>query len=206
MGLAFGAALPDLTSMARLRLDQSVLPPALREGVRLHHRTDGVFHALEAFSAGARALSAELSGRGLGTGPARAIGHAGFELLLDGCLLDEPGVEAAFEGVLVAGGEAVAAVPPGDAARWLQLLEAMRRDRWWLGYGYTALVAAALHRRLRHRRLLAFGEGDIEVVTEVLAARRPAIAALAGSLIGQVVAQLVSVQETEDDVGGEGTG
>lgn len=186
--LAFGAALPDLTSMAHLRLDQSALLPVLREGVNLHHRTDRVFHALGGFSGGVRAITAELSARGLSAGAARAVGHAGFELLLDGCLLTEPGVEGSFLAALEQAPTAAGAIHGVEAERWRLLVDGMRHDRWWLGYGDAAVVAGALERRLRHRARLAFPAEEIGVVADVLAARLPVVAAMAGELVEQVVA------------------
>lgn len=188
-GLAFGAALPDLASMAGVRLDRSALPEAVREGVLLHHRTDAVFHSLLEFRTGVRRLSDELKEQGLPVGAARAVGHAGWELLLDGCLLERRGTAQAFADVLAAAPDVARGVAPADPDRWRRLLATMRQDRWWLGYGDTELVARRLQQRLQARRRLAFPVEQVPVVARALSAARPPVdRALDGVMAGVTAA------------------
>ena len=187
---AFGAALPDLASMAGVRLDRSALPEAVREGVLLHHRTDAVFHSLPEFTAGVRRLSDELKTQGLPVGAARAVGHAGWELLLDGCLLEREGTAQAFADVLAAAPDVARAVAPADPQRWRRLLATMRSDRWWLGYGDTELVAHRLQQRLRARRRLAFAVEQVPLVASALVAAKPPVRRALDGVVAAVTAAL----------------
>ncbi|MEB2325122.1 MAG: hypothetical protein OZ921_21590, partial [Sorangiineae bacterium] len=98
-GLALGAMLPDFAGMILARP-----PPAahsgITEGIRLHHRTDAVFHDAPAFrELSTRALE-WLEDRGLRRGSARAIAHVGVEMLLDAAVADDAGARAAYLGAL----------------------------------------------------------------------------------------------------------
>jgi hypothetical protein len=183
---AFGAALPDLLAMAATRVDRSLVGRAVEDGVALHHRTDEAFHGLEAFHTGCGQIREGLLEAGLPKGAARAIGHAGHELLLDGCLLTRPGVQEEFTEVLARAPDVTEAVPTGDRGSWRQLLAVMRDERRWLGYSDPQMVARLLYRRLQARRLLRFSELDLPVVAAVLRAARPSIDAVTDDIIGAV--------------------
>jgi acyl carrier protein phosphodiesterase len=183
---AFGAVLPDLVSMAGTRIDRSRLGCDVQDGIALHHRTDKAFHGLEAFQTGSRRIREALRAAGLPTGPVRAIGHAGFELLLDGCLLSHRGVREEFAQVLARAPDVAEAVSPTDADRWRELLRSMREESWWLGYEDPKLVAHALQRRLQRRPLLRFSEAAVPMVTEVLTAARHALEAVAEDIVVSV--------------------
>lgn len=188
--VAFGAALPDLASMAGLRIDRSALPEAVREGVALHHRTDAAFHSLPEFTTGMRQLRELLKARGLAVGPSRAVGHAGWELLLDGCLLDRSGIEEHFARVLEHAPDVAGSVSPADPDRWRGLVRDMRSDRWWLGYRDTELVARRLQRLLRARRHLSFGVEQIPLVADALATAKPGVDFAADRVMPAVIAML----------------
>jgi len=188
--VAFGAALPDLVSMAGLRMDRSTLPGPVRQGVLLHHRTDAVFHSRPEFSTGVRGLRTHLQAGGLAIGPSRAVAHAGWELLLDGCVLDRFGAEDRFARVLEHAPDVADSVSPADQDRWRGLLGAMRSDRWWLGYRDAEVVACRLHRLLRARRRLSFDAEQIPLVAEALAAAKPGVYLDATSVLPAVIAAL----------------
>ncbi len=183
---AFGAALPDLASMAGTRIDRSQLSPGVEAGVVLHHRADKAFHALETFRTGSGKIRDGLLAAGLSTGPVRAVGHAGYELVLDGCLLTRAGVQAEFVQVLARAPDVTAAVSSDAASRWQQLFATMRDERWWLGYEEPQMVARALHRRLQSRPLLRFSEAELPAVTSVLTAALPAVDAATDDIIRAV--------------------
>jgi len=185
--LAFGAALPDLASLAGLHVAGLTLPAAVQDGVALHHRTDAAFHALPDFTAGVRRLRADLSESGLATGPCRAVAHAGWELLLDGCLLGRAGVEQAFAEVLDRAPDVAAVVSPADPERWRQLLVRLQAERWWLGYREPENVARAMHRRLRDRPRLAFDAARVELVAEALERTTASVEVVADTVLGDVV-------------------
>jgi hypothetical protein len=84
----FGAMLPDLASMSGLRIS-SIAHAKTDSGRRFHYVTDAAFHRAERFQSLCTGATRALSAAGLRRGPARAIGHVGVELLLDGWLASE---------------------------------------------------------------------------------------------------------------------
>lgn len=87
-GHLLGSMLPDFEAMVRVPLVR-VCDPDIQRGIDLHHRTDEVFHRAPIFvELCARALS-ELKGAGVRRGTARAVGHIGSEMFLDGWLARE---------------------------------------------------------------------------------------------------------------------
>ncbi|MGO9557753.1 MAG: hypothetical protein ACLPQS_11915 [Acidimicrobiales bacterium] len=183
---AFGAALPDLASMAGTRIDRSLLSPAVEAGVVLHHRADKAFHALETFRTGSGKIRDGLLAAGLSTGPARAVGHAGYELVLDGCLLTRAGLEDEFAEVLARAPDVTAAVSSAERGGWRALFAAMRDDRWWLGYREPHMVARAMHRRLGSRPRLRFSGTELSAVTSVLTGAIPVVDAVTDDIIAAV--------------------
>jgi hypothetical protein len=186
-GYLLGAVLPDLAPMAGVRLDRHRATGPVAEGVACHLRADAAFHAHPAFRAGSRAIRLALADRGVASGPARAVGHAGWELLLDGTLVGS-GTEDAFRSALAVGDDAAAVVAAGDRARWQAFLS---RGRTWPGLRYDdpAWVADRLHAMLGRRPRLALPGGQVAVVAAVLAEHGPAVrAAAAGVLADTAVA------------------
>lgn len=98
----FGAMLPDLAAMAGLRV-AGVAHAGADAGRRFHYATDAAFHRAEVFHALCLAATHALHEAGLRRGPARAIGHVGIELLLDGWLAAERGVPALYGEALALG-------------------------------------------------------------------------------------------------------
>ncbi len=178
--------------MAGCRLDRSLLAPALRDGVALHHRTDSAFHALPAFHEGVGAIREALLAAGVPAGPARAVGHAGYELLLDGCLLANAGVVEEFAGVLECAPDGGVAIPPASRDRWRQLLGSMRDERWWLGYRDPELVARGLQRRLQARARLRLTSDRLPAVTAVLSAAQAGVETACDQVVAAVAAALRS--------------
>jgi len=176
--------------MAGARIERSLLSPSVEEGVALHHRTDKAFHALASFHTGSGQIRDGLLEAGLPAGPARAVGHAGYELLLDGCLLTRPGVTEEFSQVLARAPDVTEAVSSADPRRWRELVAAMSDERWWLGYRDPQMVARGLYRRLQSRRLLRFSEADLPVVTAALTEARPAVDVGTDDIIGAVTEAL----------------
>jgi hypothetical protein len=80
-----GAMLPDLSSMAGARIER-VNDPELAAGVAHHHRIDRAFHACAPFVRSCSSALEMLEARGVSRAAARAVGHVGSELLLDGAL------------------------------------------------------------------------------------------------------------------------
>jgi len=93
-----GSMLPDFATMARTRLTLSAgrEPSALGQGIALHHRTDDVFHGAPVFTTLLQETLEELTASGVARGTARAVAHIGVEMLIDGELIREAGVQGAY--------------------------------------------------------------------------------------------------------------
>ena len=169
-----GAALPDLASMAGVRLARAGLDGALAAGVRCHLAADAAFHAHAAFRAGSGALRRAVADRGVGSGPARAVGHAGWELLLDGTLVGTE-AETAFRRGLAAGEQVLPALGPEDRRRWTGFLARVRTASA-LRYDEPQWVAERLHGMLARRPLLRLPDHQVATVADALAAASQAVA------------------------------
>jgi hypothetical protein len=144
-------------------------------------RADATFHVLPAFVSGAGAIRREVREGGLGAGAARAVGHVGWELLLDGTLVGTA-TEAAFVTALDRAGRENVRDAVSNPERWADLLSyraAMRRLR----YDDPAWVAERLHRILAGRPLLAFDATHVPVVARVLEDHAAAVADAAGEVL-----------------------
>lgn len=171
-----GAALPDLAPMAGVRLDRRALRGALGDGVRCHIEADAAFHALPRFRAGSGELRRALTARGIASGPARAVGHAGWELLLDGTLVGTE-VEEAFHRAIAAGPRATAALAPRDGVRWEDFLGRVRGTSR-LRYDEPAWVAERLHGMLERRPRLRLPADEVATVAAVLGDHVDAVVAV----------------------------
>jgi hypothetical protein len=80
-----GAMLPDLSTMAGARIDR-VNDPMIAAGVDHHHRIDHAFHACAPFVELCTSALSTLEAQGVSRAAARAVGHVGSELLIDGVL------------------------------------------------------------------------------------------------------------------------
>jgi hypothetical protein len=176
-----GAVLPDLASIARARLHKDRLPGEIAAGVRCHVVADAAFHLDATFERGSAAIRDELRERGLGAGPARAIGHVGWELLLDGTLLASAARDV-YARALELGDEARAGFAGDDTARWDELMIHRRRlpD---LPYDDPEWVAERMEAMLAPRALLRFPPEQLPEVTATLVAHADRIVAAAPQVI-----------------------
>jgi hypothetical protein len=185
----FGAMLPDLAAMAGLRV-ASVAHGTTDAGRRFHHATDAAFHRAAGFSSLCLAATHALRDAGLRRGPARAIGHVGVELLLDGWLAAEQGVPALY-------GEALALTPAlapaialrrrADAAPLVELCARIAAaplspDAWC----EPDRLAARLVRILVRRPLLALDASELPAVRAWATGARLEVARTAPSLLAEV--------------------
>jgi hypothetical protein len=180
-----GAVLPDLAPMAGVKVARDALGAPVAEGVRCHVRTDEAFHAHPAFVAGSRALRRALDDRGVASGPARAIGHAGWELLLDGTLVGTP-TEVAFRRAMAVGGDATVAMTAVDASRWAAFVD-RGRSAPALGYDDPRWVADRLYGMLARRPRLRLPADQVDVVAEVLAGLSDQVLTAAPDVIADTV-------------------
>jgi hypothetical protein len=183
-----GAVLPDLAPMAGIRLAPRRLEGTLGAGVRCHLRADAAFHADPRFRAGSRALRMALAERGVESGPARAVGHAGWELLLDGTLV-ATATEDAFLTALAQGDRALPVLAGHDGERWAAFL-ARRQASPGLHYDDPAWVADRLYAMLARRPRLALPAEQVPLVADVLAAHAPAVGSVAPAVLDDTARQV----------------
>jgi hypothetical protein len=187
--VAFGVMLPDLGSMAGLRADRSSLPAAVAEGVRLHHLTDAAFHGQPWFAQAVAADRQALQEAGLARGAARACAHVGFELLLDGLLLEDRSVAESVGVALDAlAAERLGAGAGGQPDRWEELFRRLRDSRRLTdSYSTPEGVAHRLRWVLARRPRLALEQAHLDPLVERLQARRARLEAVAPVLVETVV-------------------
>jgi acyl carrier protein phosphodiesterase len=159
-----GAMLPDFSSMTMTRFE-AVLDEALARGVELHHETDRLFHAAPAFRAACASALAELEPRAVTRATARAVGHVGSELLLDGLLSVDARARSAYADALrVALDERVERSitwkSEGDAERLRALFVRLRAAPLPEGYRDLDFVCDRLARILAPRPRLAMQPAD----------------------------------------------
>jgi hypothetical protein len=178
----FGAMLPDLAAMLRLRPPASS-SPAITRGIALHHATDSAFHGAPAFLALAQSARVSLLALGLGRGPARALAHVGTEILLDERLGTEPEVEATYLAALEVAGTAPLGEAETDDTRRLRALASTLRARGVPRFHSPELVARRLYRALESHPRLAFTTSDEPRVASWVIAFRPQVAAAASAVV-----------------------
>jgi len=170
-----GTMLPDLSAMLGLRLT-GALDPVIDAGIQCHHTTDAAFHGAPHFVRLCAQSMEALTARGVGRGTARAVGHVGSELLLDGMLShDERAHQAYRDALRLAVDERLT-----DTLAWpVEQRERMRAGLLRLlaapipvGYREPAFVAERLQYILSRRPRLAMQPSDEPHVTAQLEAVR----------------------------------
>jgi hypothetical protein len=178
-----GSMLPDFASMVGVRLSARHAGPVdvrdgceneadpLSEGIALHHRTDEVFHSAPQFTRLMQETLEELTSLGVARGAARAVGHIGVEMLIDGELVRGHEVAAAYLEALQAGGHASAPFREEQGSvRW----QALRLRLLAFGpphdYGNLDVVLGRLVHVLQHRPRLALDDDSARLVRSVLPA------------------------------------
>jgi hypothetical protein len=159
--------LPDLQREAGVALG-NMWPEHVRAGIACHREADAVFHDLDVFRTQSALLTGALLDAGVPRGAARAVGHAGWELLFDGALLDDASLADAY---------LTAMRVPVEHPDWSAAL-ARRVERGVpTFYAEPAHVTELLWRVLSRRRLLAFDREHCAAVTACLRDAQPSIAA-----------------------------
>ncbi len=193
----FGSALPDFAAIGRFQLTEAPSDPAMASGVDMHHATDTAFHGSDWFLTHSREVRARLERRGVNRGAARACGHVGVELLLDGHLLE-------FHGDLRRRAQDVLGLADDDQLDLTELVAGDRQAGWrahldrigsWslpTDYHRPSAVAERLQRILRPRRRLAFGPDDIAVVASTLAEHLDELVGGIGDMVDAVTAELAA--------------
>jgi hypothetical protein len=184
----FGAVLPDLASMAGLRIDRAQLPAGVAAGVAVHHRTDACFHGHPWFVAAMRDDAADLRRAGLPRGPSRASAHVGIELLLDGVLLDDSRVRGSVE-AFVASLDVDRLGEGGVAHRagWERLFARMGDGSLADAYGSAEAVADRVDHALARRPRLALDAIHRPTLVDQLASRQVDVHRVAAAVVDEVV-------------------
>lgn len=185
-----GAMLPDLASMASLRLS-GLCDSELAAGVALHHHTDRLFHGAQAFRGLCESAVHDLETAGVARGAARAVGHVGSELLLDGILSADEHARASYTRAIEAAlheriEEVVGFEGDTDPSRLRRLLERLAEGPLPEGYRDVDFVHARLQGLLATRPRLSLAPSDGAPVRSWLekAARRLELEGAA--LLGEV--------------------
>ena len=175
----FGAMLPDLAAMVRLRVER-VDHDSLAAGRGFHLATDAAFHGLERFERLMLDGIRELRAAGVRSGPARAVGHVGVELLLDGWIAERHGVPEPYAPALDRGPSWLPAVAFRGAADPAPLEDLCRRIAGatlppgdWCA---PERLAARLVRILARRPRLAITAAELPALRQWAAGARVAVA------------------------------
>jgi hypothetical protein len=114
--------LPDFAAMCGNSL-REVFDQEVRAGVELHLATDQVFHRAPSFVELRGGAFETLEQKGVKRASARAVAHAGVEMMLDGALSSDQAVQASYQTALRAGATE-------DVARSIHWRHPWRRDDW----------------------------------------------------------------------------
>ena len=196
-GYLIGAALPDLAAMGRFRLLDRPADVDVSAGIDLHHRTDDVFHRHPWFRTHSAAVSATLQSAGLSRGAARACGHVGIELLLDGHLLVERvGLRQAVDSAIAGAGRRIDELEPlvAEPQRpgWRHHLDRLAGWDVPADYQHPTAVAARLQRIVSRRPRLAFPPDQTSLVAAALAEQHQQLVDEAPDLLDDLTAELVT--------------
>lgn len=168
-----GAMLPDLSAMLGVR-STSAQDPVIDAGIRFHHTTDAAFHGAPHFVRLCAQSVESLTSQGVGRGTARAVGHVGVELLLDGLLSHDQRAHAAYRDALGYAVEQRLADtldwPAEQRERMHAGLARLRAAPVPDGYREPAFVTERLQTILARRPRLAMQPADLpRVATQVQA-------------------------------------
>lgn len=162
-----GSMLPDLVNMVGVRMPQ-LDEPELRAGVAHHELVDRLFHPLPRTVRLMDALAARLRARGVSGGAPDAVGHVGFELLLDGYLWSEgfplEAYQQAFAEVDMLGN----CVPQELGSKLQQLRQRVMQVPLPAAYGRPSFVTEVLQRILQGYPSLALSAAMVPHVTAEL--------------------------------------
>jgi hypothetical protein len=187
-----GAMLPDFASMLGVRMPP-VAEATIRNGVRFHHLTDGVFHELPSFRLLTREANAALRERGVARGPARAVAHVGIEILLDTTLGQSAAARDAYLSGLEAGRTPALARSlawaEAEAKRLTDLLETLVQRGIVLDTSAELLVER-IRRTLAGRPRLRLGPDDPPRVRDWVEATRDRVVGSTPALIAELHREL----------------
>lgn len=180
-----GSMLPDFAGMAGVPL-RGLQAPSLADGIRFHHTCDRIFHAHPVFTRACAEGSARLTATGLARGPARAVAHVGFEMLLDGVLGADPGPRRAYRDALDGAPVNLAGTDPAAWSRTRDLCGRLSAAPVPEAYTATDFVADRLRIILARRPRLALTDADLPAVRSFCADTRTLVLAAGPALVDDV--------------------
>lgn len=185
-----GAMLPDLANMVGVRVERAI-DPELARGVALHHETDAAFHAAPHFTSLCADAIEALGHAGVERGSARAVGHVGVELLLDGALSQDAAALQSYRAALDFAqrselGALLQTIQPDGADRLRHGLSRLAAAPLPAAYREPAFVAQRLRAILAPRPRLALRAGDLTHVQRWAEAVQPRVIADHPELLDEV--------------------
>lgn len=187
---ALGAMLPDFATMAGGKLASAQAHDDVAAGIALHHRTDAVFHDLAPVHALMRELDARLEAYACARGPRLAVAHVGIELLLDGVLVDDVALRAAYAAA-IADDAPVAWARDADAARFDVLRGRLRTFGVPDDLRAVDGIVYRLQRVLGGRPRLAPSAADLDAIARALAEQQARVTIAADAIVRGLRAALV---------------
>ena len=168
----FGSMVPDFAAMTRAKLARpATIDAAVAQGIDLHHRTDAAFHGLPVVLGLMRELGERLAAYGCARGPARATGHIGIELLIDGELASDASHAQAYLAALTTESN-VLRWDTDDAVDGVAAMAQLHQRL--IGFGVphdlqrTESIVHRLHRMLHDRPRLAPSAADLVAMQRAL--------------------------------------
>ena len=161
-----GSMLPDFEAMVGVPLIE-VRDPDIQRGIDLHHRTDEAFHRAPTFLALCAHALGELTAAGVRRGTARAVGHVGSEMFLDGWLARKQAYIDDYLAALELEADGLLGWQDGGSA----FSKLHTRLTLWgapLDYAEPSFVAARVTDALRSRPALEVLEEQSSLVMEFL--------------------------------------
>lgn len=183
-----GAMLPDLCGMLGIRVARSD-EQDIAAGIDFHHRTDAAFHGAERFVQLCSESVEILTAQGVGRGTARAVGHVGTELLLDGVLSGGDASNIYREALRLAVDERLAhnvLVSDEEQARLHRGLTRLAGAPIPEAYLDTSFVLDRLQHVLSPRPRLAMREADVPHVHAQLQRLHEQVKASSADILDQV--------------------
>lgn len=189
----FGAMLPDLASIAGLH-PPTRGPAALLDGLSHHRRVDVSWHRTAGFHRLVEQGRVRLRAIAVPRGPRRAATHLGVELLLDGILVERPGVHDRVLRALRAGQRTLGQLfpPSGPEIRWMRTAVSHVEEGGLLAdYARPFRVAHRVARILRSRRRFRLESAWEEALGAWLGELRPSLQDEADELLEETREGLV---------------
>lgn len=183
--------LPDFAAMCGNSL-REVFDQEIRAGVELHLVTDQVFHQAPSFVELRTGAFEMLEQKGVKRASARAVAHAGVEMVLDGVLSSDQAVRVNYQTALLAGAteevaQSIRWRDPWGRDDWDRLLTILISANLPQGYRDPDFVLERIANLLARRPKLALtSTKELEAVADWVVEVLPIVAARTEVVLKQV--------------------